>query len=157
MLYAQFNPTAVVAWWGAILSTVVFLWDIYKYRHAGPKLRIGINAGMLMVPSADKRTFVVTEVMNIGDRPTTLTNLGLAYFEKRWSWKRLRNRATKLAVVVTPSAAQPFPWKLEPGGIWRGMTEQTPEIEGWAKNGVLYFDLYHSHRGKPERRRLTIA
>jgi len=29
------SPTSIVAWWGAILSTIVFLWDIYKHRTAG--------------------------------------------------------------------------------------------------------------------------
>jgi hypothetical protein len=81
MQHAPLNPTAIVAWWGAILSTIVFLWDIYKYRRAGPKLRVGVRAGMLMVPSTDKRTFILTEVVNVGDRPTTLANLCLAYFE----------------------------------------------------------------------------
>jgi hypothetical protein len=56
------------------------LWDIYKYRHAGPGLRVGVNPGMILMPSADKKTFVVTEVVNTGDRSTSLTNLGLAYF-----------------------------------------------------------------------------
>jgi hypothetical protein len=152
----QINPTTLVAWWGAILSSVVFLWDIYKYRHAGPKLRVGVNPGMILMPSADKRTLVVTEVMNIGDRSTTLTNLGLAYFEKKWSWKRLRNRADKLAVVTSPSVAQPFPWELKAGGLWRGMTEQTAEIEEWSRKGILYFDIYHSHGKKPVRRRVRI-
>jgi hypothetical protein len=150
------NPTAIVAWWGAILASIVFLWDIYKYRRAGPKLRVSVRPGMVMVPSNDKRTFVVTEVVNTGDRSTTLTNLGLAYFEKEWSWKRLRNRPTKLAVTISPNTSEPLPWELKAGNLWRGMTEQTPEIRNWARTGVLYFDLYHSHRRKPLRRRVRI-
>lgn len=153
---ASINPTAVVAWWGAILSTIVFLWDIYKYRHAGPKLRVGVNANMVMAPSTDKRTFVVTEVVNFGDRPTTLTNLCIAYFDKRWSWSHFRNRATKNAVVLSPSTAQPFPWELKAGNMWRGMTAQTPELESWAKKGVVYFDVYHSHQRKPIRTRVRL-
>lgn len=150
------NPIAIVAWWGAILSTIVFLWDIYKYHHAGPKLRVSVSTGMIMVPSKDERTFIVTEVTNAGDRPTTITNLGLAYFEKKWSWGHLRNRATKLAVVNSPNTAQPLPWELKAGTLWRGMSHQTPQIETWARNGILYFDVYHSHTRKPIRTRVTI-
>jgi hypothetical protein len=83
--------TKFVAWWGAILSTTVFLWDIYKYRHAGPKLWFRVQTGMALVPSDDKRTFISSEVVNYGDRPTTLTNLTLDYFEKPLSWAWLRD------------------------------------------------------------------
>jgi len=130
---------------------------MYKYRKAGPKLRFDVRTGMILVPSADKRVFVSTEVVNCGDRPTTLTNICLFYFEKKWSWNRLRNHPTKAAVLNDPNPAQPFPCELKVGGIWRGMTEQTPEIEEWSRKGILYFDLYHSHRTKPVRRRVRVA
>ncbi len=151
------SSTTFVAWWGAILSTIVFLWDTYKYRKAGPKLCFDVRTGMVLVPSADKRTFIQTEVVNYGDRSTTLTNITLFSFEKAWSWSRLRNRPTKAAVLNNPNAAQPFPCELKAGGIWRGLTEQTPELEDWARKGILYFDLYHSHRTKPVRRRVRVA
>jgi hypothetical protein len=78
------------------------------------------------MPSADRRTFVQTEVVNCGDRPTTLTNIGLFYFEKQWSLSRLRNRPTKAAVLIDPNPTQPFPCELKAGGIWRGLSEQSP-------------------------------
>jgi len=79
---------------------------------------------MVLVPSDDKRTFVLTEVTNYGDRPTTLTNIGISYFEKPWSWARLRNRTTMVAVLLDPNPAQPFPFELKPGGVWRGCTAE---------------------------------
>lgn len=75
------SSTTIVAWWGAILSTIVFLWDTYKYVKAGPRLRFDARPGMVLMPSADKRIFIQTEVVNHGDRPTTLTNISLYYFE----------------------------------------------------------------------------
>lgn len=83
------ETTKLVAWWGAVLSTVVFLWDVYKFRRAGPKLRFRTRGEVVLIPSDDKRTFVSSEVVNYGDRPTTITNLCVAYFEKPWSLARL--------------------------------------------------------------------
>jgi hypothetical protein len=149
------SSTDFVAWWGAILSSIIFLWDIYKYRNAGPKLRFHVQPGMIMLPSADKRTFIQTEVTNYGDRPTTLTNITFYYFEKPWSWARLRNRPTTAGVLNNPNPEQPFPCELKAGGVWRGLTEQKPELEAWGRKGALYFDLYHSHSTKPLRQRVT--
>jgi len=150
------SSTVFVAWWGAILSTIVLLWDIYKYRHAGPKLRFTVRTGMIMMPSEDRRTFVFVEASNHGERGTTITNLGLEHFENRLSWVSFRKRASNCAVVPSPSSAQPLPFVLESGAIWRGMVEQTAQLEQWATNGTLYTVLYHSHSVKPIRRRVTI-
>jgi hypothetical protein len=148
------NTTKLVAWWGAVLSTIVFLWDIYKYRKAGPRLRFCVRGGVALVPSDDKRTFVSSEATNYGDRPTTITNLCVAYFKKPLSLARLRNRATINMVVKNPVGGPPLPFKLEPGGNWLGLAEQTPKLEEMGREGLLYFDLYHSHRTGPVRQRV---
>jgi hypothetical protein len=139
--------TGAVALYGAALSTFNFL-------RAGPKLRFTVRPGIVLVPSDDKRTFVQTEVINYGDRPTTLRTIDLRYFEKPWSWARLRNRATKAAVLNDANAAQPLPYELKPGGVWSGLTAQEPELVNWGTEGALYFDLYHSQRSKPVRKRV---
>jgi hypothetical protein len=139
--------TGAVALYGAALSTFNFL-------RAGPKLRFTVRPGMVVVPSDDKKTFVQTEVTNYGDRPTTLRTIDLRYFEKPWSWARLRNRATKAAVLNNPNPAQPLPYELKPGAVWSGLTAQEPQLVNWGTEGALYFDLYHSHRSKPVRKRV---
>src|SRR6266851_6629496 len=112
--------TAIVAVYGAVLGTL-------NFRRAGPNLRFQVRTGMIMVPSDDKGRFVQTEVTNYGDRPTTLTNIALHYFDRPWSLARLRNRPTKAAVLNDPNPAQPFPCELKPGGVWRGLTPQVAE------------------------------
>src|SRR5260370_7270070 len=99
---------------------------------------------MVLVPSEDKRTFIQTEVVNYGDRSTTLTNITLFSFEKAWSWSRLRNRPTKAPVLNNPNAAQPFPCALKPGGIWRGLTAHTPELPDSTPHSLLHLALSHS-------------
>jgi hypothetical protein len=63
---------------------------------------------MILVPSTDREPFVQTEVTNHGDRPTTLTNIAVFYFERPRSWARLRNRATKAAVLNDPNPGNRF-------------------------------------------------
>lgn len=133
------DTTKLVAWWGALLSTTVFFWDIYKYRKAGPRIRFRVSAGMIIMPSHDKKVFVSSEVTNYGDRPTTITNLCVAYFEKPFSFARLRKRATINGVVKNPVGAPALPFRLEPCDVWRGLAEQTPELEKWGREGLLYF------------------
>jgi hypothetical protein len=113
--------TGVVAVYGAALSTFNFL-------RAGPKLRFTVRPGMVVVPSDDKRTFIQTEVTNYGDRPTTLRTIGLRYFEKPWSWARLRNHATNTAVLNDPNPAQPLPYELKPGVSGAGSRHRSPSL-----------------------------
>jgi hypothetical protein len=155
---AFMSSIVLVAWWGAILSTVVFLWDIYKFKAAGPKLRFSVRTGMqtINMPAYDGKRLITTEVTNYRERPTTLTNIGLYYFDQPWSMARFRNHATKTAVLRNPNPRQPFPWELKPGEVWRGGIEQIPELEEWATKGRLYFDLYHSHSTRRIRRRVVI-
>ena len=140
--------TGLVAVYGAVLSTL-------NYRRAGPKLRFEIRTRMVVVPSDDKRTYTATKVTNYGDRATTLTNIVVYYFEKPWSWARLRNRPTKAGVLTLPNSQQPLPWELKPGTVWNGLTEQKP-LMGWG-TGALYFDLCHSHHNKTVRRRVRFS
>ena len=144
--------TQVIAVYGALLSTLNFL-------RAGPKLRFKaepVARAPFLEPTAD---FVQTEVTNDGGRPTTLTSITIRYFNNRWSWARLRNRPTKEAVFYDRYPVQPLPYKLKPGGVWRGSCVwrgSTPQADltGWGTKGAWYFDLYHSHSARPVRKRV---
>src|SRR5260370_40854096 len=92
--------------------------------------------------------------VRVGDRPTTLTDLGYLYFAKR---RFLRKRTPDRAFVIpSPSDAQPLPFELTPGALWRGIAIQDADIEAWATTGILDMMLYHSHNQKPLRRRVVI-
>jgi hypothetical protein len=150
------EPTKIVAWWGAILSTIVFLWDIYKHRTAGPRLRFTAQPGMetLNLPMYEGMTVILANVTNYGDRSTTITNLGYLYFKGRQFFRK--KMSDKAAIVPNPSAALPLPFELKPGVVWMGIAIQDPQIEEWATTGILDMMLYHSHSQKPLRRRVVI-
>lgn len=156
-MHININWTLFIALWGAILSTVVFLWDIYKWRTAGPKLRFVMQAYMEPVnwPEHDGKRFITFTVTNYGDRPTTITDLGYFYYRNR-RWISRKTPPDKCALVVGPSPAQPLPFELKPGTRWIGMTFQTPDIEQLSREGKLFFLLHHSHSEKPVKRRLII-
>lgn len=150
------STIAFVALWGAILSTIVLAWDIYKWRTAGPKLRVSVQPNMesFNMPQYDGETLILTNVSNYGDRSTTITNFVLLYYKNLWSL--IRGRNDKGLIVPNPSVAQPLPYELKQGTIWNGVSIQNAEVECMSQQGYLMCALYHSHSAKPIMRRLVI-
>lgn len=156
------DTTEVVAWWGAVIATVVFAWDIYKWKSAGAKLRMSVSSGMLMTggksywntESADK-LHIVVRLSNIGDRPTTITHLAFLYFPTWFS--RLRGRPKHSFIAVNPNPGQPIPHEMKEGTIWIGTTDQTPDFEQYATEGHLIAQIFHSHSTRPEQARVVIT
>src|ERR1035438_6599831 len=128
----------IVAWWGAILSSIVFLWDIYKWRTAGPKLRLRVQTGMEMLnaPEYAGKTLLLMEVVNYGERSTTITSAVLVSYTSFLS--RLRKRHDRVFVIPFPNSEQPLPFELKPGSIWRGMGVQDRSLEAAARSGYFY-------------------
>ncbi|MBK8113873.1 MAG: hypothetical protein IPK44_04630 [Candidatus Accumulibacter sp.] len=150
------STITLVAWWGAILSTIIFCWDVYKWRTSGPKIRLSVSSGMesINMPLYEGKTLILVNVTNYGDRPTTITHLALKFFP---NWiSRLRKKASKAFIVPQPSPAQQLPYELKQGTVWSGIAEQSADIEAMAKTGHLICELYHSHRDKPESKRINI-
>jgi hypothetical protein len=156
------STTEIVAWWGAILATVVFVWDIIKWRLAGPKLRLTIRSSMktINVPEYEGKTLLIAEVVNYGDRPTTITLLTFFYYRNRWNW--LRNQADQKTAVMVPNTRQSIPFELRPGNSWSGFAiqdkamENAETLEKMAREGYLFCAIYHSHSTRPLRQRVLI-
>jgi hypothetical protein len=139
--------TQLVALYGAVLSTLNFL-------RAGPKLRLTVQTGVVVNPwgsSGGPATIVKIEVTNYGDRPTTLTSMTARYFERRLSWERLRNRATRESPLHLSAI---LPSELTSGSVWGGYAKQAQFTDGGGAKGVWYFYLHHSHSSKPLRKRV---
>lgn len=151
----ELTGTEIVAWWGAIVATVVLLWDIYKWKSAGPRIRFVVTSGMIVVgdPSREGQTYISSEATNVGDRPTTITNLVIQHYKTYFSM--VRHKPSTSMLVTEPSIAQPLPFVLQPGGVWRGLFPQTKEIESLSKDGYLVCGLCHSHSGREIDRRIV--
>jgi hypothetical protein len=148
--------TTFVAWWGAILATVVFLWDVWKYLHKGPRVRFEASGNMKRADRPpDHKTYLHAQATNYGDGTTTVTTVGYQYFKKRpflWRWEK----PDFAAIVPIPSTAQPLPFELKPGAVWQGMAVQTEDVEKMANDGWLFMILQHSHNKKQLHSRLNL-
>ena len=92
----------MAAWWGAGLASLVFGWDIYKWMTAGPRLFLKASPNMQLVGDRSGTEHVFVEVVNRGDKPTTITHL--AFYSYKSSLQRIlrrRNPAVALGPVNT--------------------------------------------------------
>jgi hypothetical protein len=149
------SPSEIAAWWGAVIATLVFLWELYKKWQEGPKLRVTVNTNMIFIGDAARegQRFITVRAVNIGDASTTVTNLGGNYY--RSVWTRLLRRPEQSFVVARAGTTQPLPYKLEPGSIWDGSVKQDPNVEQWARSGHLMLAVYQAGRN-PVTRRVVI-
>ncbi len=153
------TATEIAAWWGAIVATLVFLWDIYKWKTRGPRLSMRLSPHMVVIgdPRREGKTWVTVTVTNTGDQPTTIKSLALEYYTS--VWKRIRIRAEKAFVVASPNDHYPLPRVLNPGDEWMGFMPQDRgdiDLEAMSRNGYLVVLLSQSHTDKALRKRLII-
>jgi len=101
----------------------------------------------------DPKTYVSVTATNLGDRATTITNLGFLYYN---SWASLlRKKADEAFIIPMPSQTQMLPYRFEAGAQWIGICDQDDSVMQMIRDGYLYVVLYHSHGGKGVRHRLT--
>lgn len=150
--------TLGIAAYAAVVATFVLGWDAYKWLAAGPKIELSASTGMQILGGAvpDPKTYVSITAYNVGDRPTTITNLGGMYFDSWWRAYVKRRRPSKAFIVTQPSQAQRIPYRFEVGDQWIGLADQTEDIVHMAKNGYLFLILYTTHGGRGHRVRLKI-
>lgn len=151
--------TLGIATYAAIISTFVLGWDVYKWLDSGPKVRMTATAGMKIVGNGDvgPNTYVGVTAYNLGDRATTITNLGFIFYD---SWVKAvfrRKRPDKAFIITVPSQAQVIPYRFEPGAQWMGTDIQDGNVCDMARRGYLYAVLYHSHGGNGVRCRVAAS
>ena len=153
----QANSTGItiVAWWGAIVATIVLLWDIYKWKASGPKLRLEVLPDRVIYndPEREGKIFISFQAQNIGSQPTTISSLYLRSYSS--TYNRLLRRSNK-AAYVKPDTVYPLPYVLDPGKVWEAFIIQSQDIEEWAKNSMLYCELSHSQDKRTQIAKLVI-
>ncbi|KWB76668.1 hypothetical protein WL40_00035 [Burkholderia ubonensis] len=142
--------TLGIAAYAAVISTFVLGWDAYKWLRSGPRIMVSASTGMKMVGGSveDPRTYVTVIALNVGDRPTTITNLGGMYFESWWHAYIGRRKPKQAFIITDPAPAQRIPYRFDVGMQWIGMAEQTEEIEQMARGGYLFLILYTATGGR---------
>jgi hypothetical protein len=148
----------IAAAYAAAVSTFVLGWDAYKWLASGPKIDISASTGMKIFGGLkpDNKTYVSVTAWNVGDRPTTITNLGGMYFNSWWCAYVLRRKPKEAFIISQPSQAQHIPYRFEVGDQWIGMADQTDEITQKAKTGYLFLILYTAGGGRGHRVRVKV-
>ncbi len=153
------NATDAAAWWGAVVASLVFIWDIYKWKTSGARLHVSASANMQYYDSLrgldDNKTYVFVEVSNFGDRSTTITHLFGVYYTSYWGWFFRKKPETQF-IVPTPAFAQQLPFLLSSGSRWTGALLQNEELEKMMTSGRFYCGVYHSGSKKPTKVRVSL-
>ena len=156
-IVGEIDPVAIYA---ALVATTILIWDVVKWLRSGSRVKVRASPNMIFFndpdPRRDGKTYIYVTISNVGSSPTTITNFCGEHFRNRWD--QLRKKPDKLFVVTVPQAAQhlPLPHVLKVGEEWSGIIEQTPEIDQWAKNGLLYAAIYQSVKSRPVSVRIII-
>lgn len=157
-----FNPnelwTLGIAAYAAVISTFVLGWDAYKWLASGAKIDLSVSPNMQVIggPVPDLKTYIMVTAYNVGDQPTTITNLGGMYFDSWWRAYITKRKPTEAFIITTPSQTQRIPYRFEVGDQWMGMAEQNDEMIQKAKNGYLFLILYTARGGRGHRGRLQV-
>ncbi len=156
---SDIKATEIAAWWGAVVATVVFLWDIYKWKHSGADVQVTASPDMETfgnVPQGMQgNTFVAVDVVNLGARKTTLTHLITVYYSSLW--QLLIRKRNKQFFTPNPAVDKPLPCELEPGSRWMGAILQNAELEDMSRNGYLYCGVHHTASRKAVLKRVKVS
>lgn len=152
------TATDWAAWWGALLATIVLLWDVIKWCKRGPKVKLDfdIRGNMKMYPPPPRNeTYISIRASNTGDASVTLTNLAFVYYRNYLKFI-FNMKAEKSFVIPQPLTTMPIPYKFSAGAIWDANIVQTKEIEDMCDSGVVCIVLFHSGSKKPLRGKLIL-
>ncbi len=140
--------TDFAAWWGAVLATLVFCWDIFKHMRSGPRINIEAISDMGSVPKASHLpdTFIYITVSNNGNAPSTFKNIGFFHFKSLR--EKVFGKPRTQAVLTHPHLVHPLPYILKPGETWNGFIDQN-KMDQFFESGFLYIWCQFSNPKKP--------
>jgi hypothetical protein len=139
----------VVAIYAAILSTLIAVWEFFKWRGRNA-VEVRCNPNMLFVPSSDDKKYIIANVTNKGNHQTTITHFVGYYWKNRFD--KFFNKNREAFIVSCPD----LPKVVHPGEQWMGQAHQTEELEKKAKEGFFYMGIIHSMGNKDILKRIII-
>lgn len=150
------NAEAVAAWWGAIVSTILGVWEIVRWARSGARLRVRLASNMQhFVPGVgfNPKLHVSISISNVGDASTTITHLVACSYQNWWKW--LRKNPTAQG-VIEPGPSSVYPHVLEPGTRWSAWVPQEIFQEMLVKGPIVRVGVVHSMSESPATERLRL-
>jgi len=134
------------AWYAAAVASAILVWDVIKYRNAGPQITGRAYAGRESygIPDTEGKDLSYVELTNKGDRPTTLTSWGMYWYP---AGSNLQDKSDRRAFIIQSGLAGvgQVPSKLGPGDVWTGVTLEDEEFRNMLAEGTLVFCFGFSH------------
>ena len=150
------GSTAVVAWWGAVIATLVLLWDVVKWLNSGASLksRMVLNThyddGEVKKREKTEHGETITyesychvEVVNTGSLPTTVMGIRATHSKNKSGMQ-----ISVIQQTFTEHFGKKLPYVLGPGEVW---SCRLPMDRYWTlfKHGTPEVRLSVSTRSKP--------
>jgi hypothetical protein len=109
--------TQFLAIWGAVISTIAFIWQVYQWKHSVP--RIAVRAEILESCSTGADDLIFFELRNRGRQPTTVEEI--MFIEHRSWYARITRIPDHLENIwVGHEKTMRLPVVLQPGQMWKG-------------------------------------
>lgn len=149
--------TDILALIGALTGTLAILWDIFKWKNSGARLKINVAPNMILIADGlsleNQEKRISVEVVNVGQRNTTVVTLCFRCDDDMWT--SVTGKGRTYFAVPQPEFAS-LPAALGVGERWVGMVHQSPELEEMARHKRLYVQISHSVATKPVCKRLKL-
>jgi len=120
------DASEFAAWWGAVVATAVFGWEVFKWLRSGPRIRISVarEPGALhpvVSLAGDVIRMRVRHdyrlgVANVGDSPTTITSIQIHFYKGIRA--ELFDRPVGTRYLLTSDL------RLNPGDLWSVKLEE---------------------------------
>ena len=140
------NYSEIAAWWGAIIATYVFIWDIYKWFHSGSKLFVITRPLLVRTENYDDEHYINVEITNVGTSATTLKHLCVVQYNNRFSF--LLNKPLNTHFIPPPNSLQTLPRLLEPGVMWSYRINRSILLQNQLNHGLWYCIVFDSSHKK---------
>jgi hypothetical protein len=142
----KIDPVAVYA---AFVATMVLAWNIYVWRHSGPRLKVTAAMNMLVIGGTfeeEHTTFLIVRATNVGAKKTTITNVLIISYDT--IWRRFRYRPSFTAVFNNVGGSHSIPYVLDVGHNFSAKADQAGLIEK-IRGTYFYAGVAHSFATKP--------
>ncbi len=144
------------AWWGAIIATSAFIWNIVSAVRAGARIKITATPNIVYFPpdsTTEGRRYISLTAVNKGNSATTITSFCGYYARNRWD---ILSKRSQNFIVNTTTLSHPIPKLIGPGEEWRGMLDQG-DLELKKKGArYIYIGIVHNQRKKPLYKRVKL-
>ena len=156
-----------VAWYGAIVATLTFVFNVWKWSRERARLQISIKPTWYPdggIESTERtpdggtrqvlKTYYHIEVINIGERPTTVMGVQATTKAIRpWEWiSRSRGEMGIAGQAFTAHYGKALPHELGPGQVWSCRVPQR-QIDQLNRNGRPKLEIVATCLAKPLYRR----